>query len=94
MGSVGDIVGTMVKPVVWNLRYHFPNMFVRTFMFGMVGSLAMFITSWEKADRLKDNYLDKNRNYGETFDFIVGKCLYKVLIFAGCIKFEIPNLKY
>jgi hypothetical protein len=61
----------VVKPMVWNFKYHFPNLFMKTFMYGVVGSLAMFITSWDSADRVKDRFLLKNREYGDTFDFIV-----------------------
>jgi hypothetical protein len=56
-----------------NFRTHFPNLFMRSFMYGMVGSLAMFISSWDKADQMKDRLFDKNRDTGNTFDFIVSK---------------------
>jgi len=61
----------------YNFHSGFKNVFMKTFMYGVVGSLAMFISSWEKADRLKDQFIDKSRDYGDTFDFIVGKKLGK-----------------
>lgn len=42
-------------------------------MVGLMASLSMMISSWEKSDRAKDDYKDKNQNYGDTFDFIIGE---------------------
>lgn len=49
-------------------------------MLGIVGSLSMMITSWEKSDREKDQYLEKNREYGDTYDFIVGMEMQKLCV--------------
>jgi len=55
------------------VRYGFRNAFMRTFIFGLVGSLSMYITSWERADRIKDQYFYKGRAHRKNFDFIIGK---------------------
>lgn len=58
-----------------------PSIFTRTFMLGIVGSLSMYLTSWENADRVRDSYLDKHRDVGETFDFIIGNYIYVISIY-------------
>ncbi|ODN02670.1 Glucose dehydrogenase [FAD, quinone] [Orchesella cincta] len=54
-----------------NVRLATPSIFTRTFMLGIMGTLSMYLTSWENSDRVRDNYLDKHRDYGDTFDFII-----------------------
>lgn len=72
MAIGSGVVGVAGGNHVWNFRYKFPNLFMKTFMYGVVGSLAMFISSWEKADRMRDQFLDRHRDYGDKYDFIVG----------------------
>lgn len=48
-----------------------PSIFTRTIMLGIVGTLSAYLASWENADMVRDVYLEKNRDYGDTFDFII-----------------------
>lgn len=46
--------------------------FFRRFMYGMLASMTMFISAYEKMDKEKDLFHEKTSDQGELFDFIIG----------------------
>lgn len=56
-------------------RFAFQNLFFTPILYGVIASLAVFSTVWDKGDRLKDQLTDRFRSQEDTFDFIIGKLL-------------------
>ncbi|CAL8099563.1 unnamed protein product [Orchesella dallaii] len=54
-----------------NFRHKFNNAFFTQVLYGTVASLAIFMTTWDHLDRLRDRFQSKLQNDTDTFDFIV-----------------------
>lgn len=54
-------------------RFAFQNLFFTPILYGVIASLAVFSTVWDRGDRLKDQLTDGFRSQHDTFDFIIGK---------------------
>lgn len=57
-----------------NVRQGLNLLFTPVLYYGVMASIALQLTTWEKGDRTQDRYQDQYQNQGDKFDFIIGGC--------------------
>jgi hypothetical protein len=58
--------------VLHNVRQSLNLLFTPVLYYGVMASIALQLTTWEKGDRTQDKYQDQYQNQGDKFDFIIG----------------------